>query len=121
MEFHYNGTGDAVNGRGLRHRKMSRSEAARLAADIASGRPFMPSIKQAAALTGAPIQLVTEVLKTRAALPEKAGEPEVVIPDLSSESSALSEPSALTYAWYAASSEERENFLREEIVPRVIR
>jgi hypothetical protein len=94
---------------------MDRNEAARLAADIAAGRPFTPSIQQAAALTGASVRLVTEVLKTRAAFQKKAVEPEVGYMEFSTELSAL------TQAWYAASPEEREIFLREEIVPRVIR
>jgi hypothetical protein len=121
MELHYNGDGSTVNGRGLRHRKMNRNEAARLAADMASGRPFTPSIQQAAALTGASVRLVTEVLKTRAAL-QRAVEPEVGITELSSVLTALEQ------AWYAASPAEREDFVRSvgvdavwDVIARLIR
>ena len=115
--------GDVINGRGLRHRKMDRCEAAQLAAAMASGRPFIPSVNQAAALTGAPIRLVSEVRKHRAIIQKKkAVEPEVVITELSSL------PTALEQAWYAAGPEEREDFVRSvgvdavwDVIARLIR
>jgi len=114
--------GDDINGRGLRHRKMDRCEAAQLAADMASGRPFIPSVNQAAVLTGAPVRLVSEVLKYRAARKKKAVEPELVITELSSL------PTALEQAWCAAGPEEREDFVRSvgvdavwDVIARLIR
>jgi hypothetical protein len=123
-----NGNGAAVNGRGLRHRKMTRGEALELAADIASGRPFLPSLHHLADIFGVPIASLSKTVKARAAAQEVSTAPEeadyapkeVDYMELSIEK-VPTELSALTQAWCTASPEERENFLREEIVPRVIR
>jgi hypothetical protein len=120
MELPYNGNGSAVNGRGLRHRKMTRREAVELAADIASGRPFVPSLHHLADIFGVPVGSLSKAVKARAATQEANAPEEVDYMELSVER-IPTELSALTQAWYAATSEERETFLREEIVPRVIR
>ena len=72
---------------------------------------------------GAPVRLVSEVLKYRAIIQKKkAAEPEVVITEPSSILTALEQ------AWYAASPEEREGFVRSvgvdavwDVIARLIR
>jgi hypothetical protein len=118
MELHYNGNGSPVNGRGLRHRKMTRAEAVELAADIASGRPFAPSLHHLADIFGVSLGSLSKAVKARAAAQEVSAASEEVYLGGSRFSTELS---VLTQAWYAANSDERESFLREEIVPRVIR
>jgi hypothetical protein len=101
---------------------MTRGEALELAADIASGRPFLPSLHHLADIFGVPIASLSKAVKARATAQEASAAPEEA--DYAPEEAGymeFSELSALTQAWYAASPEEREIFLREEIVPRVIR
>jgi hypothetical protein len=102
---------------------MTRSEAVQLAADIASGRPFVPSLHHLADIFGVPVGSLSKAVKARAATQEaNAASEEADYLDLPIEPiGKVSELSALVQAWYSASFEERESFLREEIVPRVIR
>jgi hypothetical protein len=107
---------------------MTRREAVKLAVDIASGRPFVPSLHHLADIFGVPVASLSKEVKARAAAQEASAAPEEVdytpeevdYMELSVEK-IPTELSALTRAWYAASPEERESFLREEIVPRIIR
>jgi hypothetical protein len=122
-----NGNGAAVNGRGLRHRKMTRREAVKLAVDIASGRPFLPSLHHLADIFGVPVASLSKEVKARAVAQEASATSaeedsgEVEVDDMKFPvEEVLSVLSPLTQAWYAASPVEREDFLREEIVSRVI-
>jgi hypothetical protein len=62
-----NGNGSAINGRGLRRRKLTIDERVDLAADLVSGqRQLVPSFKHAAALLRTTPTQVRERLKARA-------------------------------------------------------
>jgi hypothetical protein len=137
MELHYNGNGSAVNGRGLRHRKMSRDEAVELAADIAAGRPFVPSLHHLADIFGVPVGSLSKAVKARTAAQEAASSEEaeeaghyVEIPPELDRLGRLDQEKgwALVHAWYLASSEVREGFVREvgvdavwDVIARLIR
>jgi len=121
MEASYslqNGNGRAINGRGLRRRRMGRNECIQLAADLASGRPYTPSIQQAATIMGVPARLVGQELKARTTTQEKPAEIET----------SMERTARLGFAWLAASVEEREDFVREvgvdavwDVIARLIR
>jgi hypothetical protein len=116
--------GGVVNGRGLRHRKLTRSEAVELAADVATGRrPFVPSLHHLADNFGVSVGALGRAVKARTAAQEVNATPEEVdYVDLPIEPiEEVPGLSALMQAWYAASSDARENFLCDEIVPRIAR
>jgi hypothetical protein len=131
-----NGNGSAVNGRGLRHRKMTRSEALELAADIACGRRFDPSLHHLADIFSLPIGSLSKAVKARAATQEASAAPMEVdymdFPIEPTEPVELIEKekalSALVHAWHFASFEVREGFVREvgvdavwDVIARLIR
>jgi len=63
-----NGSKPTVNGRGVKHRKLTRQERISLAADIATGsRPYMPSLAETCSVLDAPIAAVRAEIKARAA------------------------------------------------------
>jgi hypothetical protein len=60
--------GSAINGRGVKHLKLSRQELIALAADVASGvRPLDLSLDQTCMVFGLPVAPVRAELKVRAA------------------------------------------------------
>jgi len=87
-----------ISGRGLRRRKLSRTERVRLAADLASGQLHLhPSLAQVSQLVGMAAAKVREELKARAA----AREIDQHLP-----------VTALIEAWDRASEHEREAAIR---------
>jgi hypothetical protein len=136
VKAHQNGNDSgAVNGRGLRHRKMSRNQALELAADIATGRPFVPSLHHLADIFGVPVGSLSKAVKARAAAQEAevASEEADRYVELPLELDRLGRLDrekgwALVHAWYLASSEVRESFVREvgvdavwDVIARLIR
>jgi hypothetical protein len=117
--------GGIVKGRGLRHRKMSRSEALQLAADVASGRPFVPSLHHLADIFGVPIGSLSKAVKARTEFQKKnATEVEEVTAEPPGPFGAL----VLARAWYSAPPNDREWFVREvgvdavwDVIARLIR
>jgi len=128
MELHDIGNGSAVNGRGLRHRKMTPREAVELAADIASGRPFVPARHHLADIFGVPMRSLSEAVKARAAAQEVPAEgpaktpiEEVAVEDVPPDVS-------LVRAWHSATPHDREWFVRVvgvdavwDVIARLIR
>jgi hypothetical protein len=59
---------DSVNGRGVKHLKLTPQERIALAADVATGkRPFDPSLAQTCLLLDVPVTAVRAEIKARAA------------------------------------------------------
>jgi hypothetical protein len=116
--------GGIVNGRGLRHRKMTRDQAVQLAADVASGRPFRPSVHQSADIFGVPLSHVTKELNARTAARKNTTKPELVVPvvpAVTTEPASTVTPTlkALVQIWHASNPEERGRFVREHLLPLV--
>jgi hypothetical protein len=125
--------GGAINGRGLRHRKMTRSDAVQLAADIASGRPFVPSLHHLADIFGIPVGSLSKAMKARAAAQEALAEEvpagEVFAEGASAEiETSMERVEKLAFAWLNLDMREREDFVRVigvdavwDVIARLIR
>jgi hypothetical protein len=131
---HPNGNGSgAVNGRGLRHRKLTRSEALELAADVACGRPFAPSLHHLADIFGVPVGSLSKAVKARTAAQEAPVEVALTEETPIEPQVAIGEPllepfGTLLWGWRAATPVERESFVREigvdavwDVITRLIR
>jgi hypothetical protein len=60
---------EPVNGRGIKHRKLTHQELVSLAADIATGsRPYVPSLAHTCSALGVPIAAVRAEIKRRVAV-----------------------------------------------------